>query len=247
MSSFEKITKSYLYSLGGKLADLMILSSLWILFSLPVVTIGASSAALYYAINRRFTNKSEAVASDFMHSFRQNWKQGIILTLIYLGYGGLLAFDTYAARNGFNGTTLPEIYEQVAYVLILPVAFTLPFVFAYLSRFDNKVKDILRHSFFFCATHLFHTIAILLLMLLSGAAMFFFPPCALVVPAVCAFLCSKYIEKDFRQALGLHNTSEQDDDVKRNEDPMDNDGIEPAVSDEADISEKDKAEYKERL
>jgi uncharacterized membrane protein YesL len=236
MSSFDKITKSYLYSLGGKLADFMILSVLWLIFSIPVVTMGASSAALYYAINRRFAHKSEAAASDFMHSFKQNLKQGTLLTLIYLGYGSILAFDIYAARNGINGSTLPEIYEQIAYVLILPIAFTLPYVFAYLSRFDNTVKEILRHCFFFCATHLLHTIAILLLVLTSGAAMFFFPPCALVVPAVCAYLCSIYIEKDFRQALVLRDKRDEDDDGKPSLDTPDEDEIGRHASVEADIS-----------
>ena len=32
----------------GKLVDMLILSGLWVICSLPVVTIGASTAALYY-------------------------------------------------------------------------------------------------------------------------------------------------------------------------------------------------------
>lgn len=246
MSSFDKITKSYLYSLGGKLGDMMILSVLWLLFSLPVVTMGTSSAALYYAINRRFSHKSEAAASDFMHSFRQNLKQGIFLTLIYLGYGSILAFDIYAARNGINGTTLPEIYEQIAYVLILPVAFTLPYVFAYLSRFDNTVKEILRHCFFFCATHLLHTIIILLLVLASGAAMVFFPPSALVVPAICTYLCSKYIEMDFRQAIRLRDSSEENTEGELSENTPDENDIDRYASVGASIPTEHPPEYEEK-
>lgn len=214
MPSYESYSKNYLFILGGHLADMMILSLLWLLFSIPIVTIGASTAALYYATTKHFSDSSEKPLQDFLHSFKQNLKQGILLTLIYLVYGGLLAFDIFVARNGFHGITLPAIYEQVAYVLTLPIVFTLPYVFAYLSRFNNTIKETLKHCFFFCATHILHTLIILLLVLASGAAMVLFPPCALVVPVACAYLCSHYIEKDFRQALYISNSHRDNSDGK---------------------------------
>ena len=206
MPSYESYSKNYLFILGGHLADMMIISLLWLVFSLPVVTLGASTAALYYATTKHFNDSSGKPFGDFIHSFKQNLKQGILLTLIYLVYGGLLAFDIYVARNGFRGITLPSIYEQVAYVLTLPVIFTLPYVFAYLSRFNNTIKETLKHCFFFCATHILHTLIILMLVIASGAAMVLFFPCVLVVPALCAYLCSHYIEKDFRQALDIRSS-----------------------------------------
>jgi uncharacterized membrane protein YesL len=206
MPSYESYSKNYLFILGGHLADMMILSLLWLVFSIPIVTTGASTAALYYATTKHFNDASEKPFQDFFHSFKQNLKQGILLSLIYLVYGGLLAFDIYVARNGFRGITLPAIYEQIAYVLTLPIVFTLPYVFAYLSRFNNTIKETLKHCFFFCATHILHTLILLLLVIASGIAMALFPPCALVVPALCAYLCSHYIEKDFRQALEIRNS-----------------------------------------
>lgn len=205
MPSYESYSKNYLFILAGHLADVMILSLLWLLFSIPIVTIGPSTAALYYATTKHFNDSSEKPLQDFLHSFKQNVKQGILLTLIYLVYGGLLAFDVYVAKNGFHGISLPALYEQVAYALTLPIVFTLPYVFPYLSRFNNTIKETLKHCFFFCATHVLHTLLILLIVVASGAAMFLFPPCALVVPAVGAYLCSHYIEKDFKQALDIRN------------------------------------------
>lgn len=214
MPSYESYSKNYLFILGGHLADMMILSLLWLLFSIPIVTMGASTAALYYATSKHFSDSSEKPFQDFIRSFKQNYKQGILLTLIYLVYGGLLAFDIYVARNGFHGITLPAIYEQVAYVLTLPIIFTLPYVFAYLSRFNNTIKETLKHCFFFCATHILHTLIILLIVLASGIAMVLFPPCALVVPAAGSYLCSHYIEKDFRQALEISKSHIVDSDDK---------------------------------
>ena len=80
-----------------------------------------------------------------MRSLKQNLRQGILITLIYLVYGAFLAFDIYAARNGIGNVKLPAFYEQVARVdppdrLYSPV-------FAYCRGFEHDPKYI-KHSFF---------------------------------------------------------------------------------------------------
>ncbi len=201
MSVYDKLTHSKLYALGDKLGDLIILSLLWVLFALPVVTIGASTAALYHATSRRFCHDSQTPRQDFMRSLKQNLRQGILITLIYLVYGAFIAFDIYAARNGIGSVKLPALYEQIAYALILPIVFTLPFVFAYLSRFSNTIRNTFKHSFFFCASHPIHAVGMLLLSIISGALMIVFLPSVLLVPVTCAYLCSKWIEKDFDEVI----------------------------------------------
>ncbi|MDD3959913.1 MAG: YesL family protein [Oscillospiraceae bacterium] len=211
MSVYDKVTHSKLYALGDKLGDLIILSLLWLVFSLPVITIGASTAALYHAAYRRFYRDSQTPRQDFMRSLKQNLRQGILITLIYLVYGAFLAFDIYAARNGIGNVKLPAFYEQVAYALILPVVFTLPFIFAYLSRFSNTIRNTFKHSFFFCSSHPIHAVGMLLLAIVSGALMIVFLPAVLLVPVTSAYLCSKWIEKDFNEvirATGIENASD---------------------------------------
>jgi len=133
--------------------------------------------------------------------------------LIYLIYGTLLAFDIYVARNGFRGIELPKIYEQIAYVLILPVVFTLPYVFAYLSRFDDTILKTLKHSFILCAGHPVHTIMIVLAVLTSALLMVFVPA-IFVIPASCAYFCSRFIERDFKKALGIDSDETEDNGEK---------------------------------
>jgi uncharacterized membrane protein YesL len=210
MSLFDKVTGSRFYTWGDKLGDLIIISLLWLAFSLPVVTIGASTAALYYATTRRFLHSSNTPGKDFLRSFRQNLRQGTLITLIYLVYCALLAFDIYAARNGINGVALPNFYEQIAYALTLPIVFTLPFVFAYLSRFNDSIKKTMKHSFMLCASHPVHAVGIMLIVLISAVLMAFVP-LILLVPASCAYLCSRFIERDFQKALGIDPDAEFED------------------------------------
>ncbi len=201
MATYEDYQNNKLFRLGGKLADLMILSGLWLLCCLPVVTIGASTSALYYSINKRFGLKADSSPSSlFFHSFKDNLKQGILLTVIYIIFCGFIVFDIAASKNGIGGITLPEGYEMFAYVLILPVAFTVFYIFPYISRYSNTLKNCLVNSFLLSATHIDHTIYLILMNAVTALACVFFPPAALVLPGLCTLLSSKLIEKDFAKA-----------------------------------------------
>ena len=135
----------------------------------------------------------------FFRSFKGCLKQGIAASLIYIVYGGLAAADIYIALNGAGGYTLPEFYKPIAFALLLPIVFTIFYVFPCIGRFSNDLKSIFKNSFLLSAMHITHVIALLLL---TAAAMFVavvFPPLVTVTPALCALLGSKMIESDFEQ------------------------------------------------
>lgn len=214
MATYEDYQNNKLFRLGGKLADIMILSALWLLCCLPVVTICPSTAALYYSVNKRLVLKSDSSPSSlFFHSFKDNLKQGILLTVIYIIFCGLIVFDITAAEKGIAGFTLPEGYKMFAYVLILPVVFTVFYIFPYISRYSNTIKNCFANSFLLSASHIDHTIYLVLMNAVTALACAVFPPVVLVLPALCTLLSSKLIEKDFAKAEQQEEetTVEEDD------------------------------------
>ena len=208
-SSFERFTNSRLYALGDKLGDVFLLSFFWLIFSIPVVTMGASTSALYYAINKRHADQSETPLADFWRSFKQNFFQGIALTVILLLYLAVTVFNIYFSLNGWNGVTLPSWYWLVAILLVLPFFFTAMYVFPYLARFKNSVRNILFHSFTFSTMYLGHTILMWLLVIASIALMIFFFPSLLFAPYLCCYLCWRLVERDFGYALHLKKKREE--------------------------------------
>ena len=198
--NLERYLNNKFIILAGQVADLMIISVLWVIFSLPVVTIGAATAAMYYATFHCVRNDEASPIGQFWHSFKDNLKQGTIITIIYLVYGGAVAFDIYVARNGIRGVQLPEFYEMVAYALLLPIAFTLGYIFPYISRYTNTIKGSLFNSFLFSATHFLNTVLLLFMAAASIFICYVFPPVLFIVPALNTLIGSLMIEKDFTQA-----------------------------------------------
>ena len=61
----------------GFLGQLIALNLLWIVCSLPVITAGASTTALYYCTLKLHKDGDIRVFHDFFKSFKQNFKQSV--------------------------------------------------------------------------------------------------------------------------------------------------------------------------
>ena len=73
---------SPLYRFLNKLLDVLKLNFMWLLFSLPIVTIGASTVAAMYVALKMTDDEEGYIGKQFVKAFKENWKQGTVLWLI---------------------------------------------------------------------------------------------------------------------------------------------------------------------
>ena len=67
---------------------------LWILCSLPVVTVGAATAAMYATMMAIAADDCDGVLSKFFASFRDNWKTATLLWVTFIPMAAILAVET---------------------------------------------------------------------------------------------------------------------------------------------------------
>jgi len=79
----------------GRVADVFFLTVLWAVCSLPVITIGASTSALYYVSLKMVKNREGYLWQSFWKAFKDNFAQAAIVWVILLGIGSFLGFDLY--------------------------------------------------------------------------------------------------------------------------------------------------------
>lgn len=216
-SKFDQITGSWLYRGSKTIGDVVIASSLFLLFCLPVVTIGASVTALYYTVFRKYNKKIDSVSKDFMNSLKENLKNGIIIHIIYTVYSAIAGFNIYFAFNGFGGVRLPEWYKAVSFVPLLPVIFTLPFVYPLLARFSNGIKGTITNSYTLCMIGFPKSLLIWLILIVALAISVCFPPAALLTPVGAMYLTQMITEKAFDKAIAVEKARE-DNSQEVNED-----------------------------
>ena len=234
--SFEHITNSWLYKASKAIGDIVIMSALFLLCCLSVVTIGASASALYFTVYRKYQMRSDSLSKDFMRSFKENLKSGIILHMLYLIYGGAVGFNIWFAINGLGDIKLPDWYLLVSFVPLLPIIFTLPFVYPLLARFKNGIKGTLTNSFTLCMMSFPKFLLILLIAAAAIAVSIFFPPSALITPVAATYLIQMLTEKSFEAAMRVEKArQESDEETDSNE----------AEQDETDCDEENYEEAEE--
>ena len=216
--SFEHITNSWLYRVSKMIGDIVIMSLLFLVCCLPVVTIGASASALYFTVYCKYQKRSDSLSKDFMRSFKENLKNGIIIHMLYLIYGAVAGFDIWFAINGLGDIKLPDWYLLVSFLPLLPVVFTLPFVYALLARFKNGIKGTLMNSFTLCMMSFPKFILILLIAAAAIAISIFFPPSALITPVAATYLIQMLTEKVFDAAMRVEKAREESNEETQSED-----------------------------
>lgn len=112
---------------------------LWLLCSLPVVTLGASSTALYYAVVKCIRHERGGLTKSFFRAFRRDFKTATLIWLIFLAAGVLFAADIRAFSQ-MNGPL-----STVGKILLLALLALFPWVFAFISRFSNTVGGTLKY------------------------------------------------------------------------------------------------------
>ncbi len=148
----------------GKFCDVLILNVLWLICSIPIVTVGASTTAVYYVTLKLVRDEEGPTIRSFFKSFKENFKQATVLWLIMLVVGCLLGFGLYF----FLGLqTTPSMFRTIMVAIFggfsLIYLFVLLFVFPLQARFYNPVKRTLFNAFFISVRHVLHSLGILVM------------------------------------------------------------------------------------
>ena len=147
----------------GRVGDLLLLNFFFLLTSIPIVTIGASAAALYTVTFQFDTDREAGIISGYFRAFRANWKQATAVWLILLLCGGSACF------NAFLFYTMSGVlrYLSILFALLLALALlTAGYAFPLVSQFENRVAGTLKNAFALSLGYLPRSILILLLNLL---------------------------------------------------------------------------------
>lgn len=79
----------------SRITDLILLNLLFVLCSIPVVTLGPAAAAMYTVLFRMGTEQESGVVRPFFAAFGENLKQGLVLWIAELALAGAIGFDIY--------------------------------------------------------------------------------------------------------------------------------------------------------
>lgn len=156
----------------GKLVMMLYAGFLWLLCSIPILTMGAATAALYEVLLKAVKNQEGYVAGSFFKAFRGNLKQGVQIGVPLLVMQAVFAFNLfYYGVLGGKGFLLQTVLFTVL-LLISLTAFS--YVFAAMARFENTAVGHVRFAFTLMMRCPGWTVVILVLQVLTLFLTWFF-------------------------------------------------------------------------
>ena len=173
-----------------KCGQLIVLSVLWLLGCLPVITLCSSCGALYRGVTLSVRGGQGSTVKEFWKGFRENLLTGIALSLILLG--------ALAALEGISiylfGSVMPT---GVICVLMILDLFLLVYTGPVMDRFRLGVVETIKLSFVLSLQYAHYTFVFLIGTLALAVLQVYILPMAtiLFLPGLWCFVCSFLMEK----------------------------------------------------
>ena len=193
-----------------KLVNYVFLGILWVIASVPIITFGAATTAMFYTAENIVRKDREKLFSAFWTSFRVEFKQATVLWAIALLLIVPLVLNAYLLWS----IELPSYLYAVLFISVLFGFCWMQLWFPYLSTFEDKVVTLLGNTFRVTLTRLLWACLMLLAAaaaaILAVVAFFFVPPVLFIIPGIYSILASRIfriIFKDFLPEEEKENTS----------------------------------------
>lgn len=191
--------ESPFYKLIQTLFDLIKINFLWLLFSLPIVTLGGATIAAFDITMQMAGNEEGHVGRDFVASFRRNFKTGIPYGILFLfcAYVVWLDFSLFEQIEG-NPIILLIMGMVAAFVFLLSFLFA----FALQARYENTLIKTLKNSADICTRYFVRTLSLIVVLFVEVMLIYWNETTLLIGacigPACIIFTISGYARHFFR-------------------------------------------------
>ena len=185
---------------GGFAADVFILSFMWVIFSIPVVTAGAATTAAFYVATRRLADREKYITSDFWQSFKENFVRSSIIWIVILVMVLLVISNMEMATHIEIEGIMGALMFPAQILILIQIVFISIYIFPVTARFDMGMRQALKTSFFMANRHFLTSILCVAVMaLLLWASFTIFPPLIFLAPGIYAFVASALLMRVFKR------------------------------------------------
>ncbi len=175
-------TEGGIYKFITRLWDMIKLNFLWLICSIPIVTIGVSTIAAYTITLKMVEEKEGYIVRSFFKAFKANFKQGIIIGPITLIFGAAVYVD-FALGQEYIGFVILGMLS--AFLFGIAIIYTYPL----LARYDNKLFNTIKNSMRIAMRYFGRTVFLVALLLIEYIIFFRFTYITLIIGVLVGPAC----------------------------------------------------------
>lgn len=204
-------TDGIVYRFLNRTGNIILATILWLVGCIPIVTIGASTAALYYTMVKSVRKEVGYVHAEFWRGFKLNFKKGVAATVLLLALGIVLGLEMRLVFE--NGVEVSQIWYSLSGLLILLMVLVVLYLFPVMSRFDMKLGRLCMLAFVISIRYWYITVALIAgLAVVVLAQLYLLPiPLILLTPGLWCYASSFLVEKAMKPYMPKSQTPEGED------------------------------------
>lgn len=151
-----------------RIFDWMLLNLLWLVTSLPLLTIGASTAALTDVTRQMVRGEGPAILKSFFQAWGRSWKKASALWGLLAAAAAWLCLSIRICLGAGEALFLPVAVMEGS--LLLVVLLSAPYLFAFCVERDQSLTRIVKAAVFSALKHLPWSVLLAALVLVPAAA-----------------------------------------------------------------------------
>ncbi len=175
----------------SKLGDMIMLTVVWLVCCIPIVTIGPATTAMYYVMLKLVRDLEGSVFKQYFKSFKENLKQGMIIGVIMTLLGAILLFDLTFYKDATG--QIASLLWWASLIFFIIWAMVSQYIYALLAKFVQTVKRYFMFGLFLSIRHFGYTVLMLLVSAVALIVIYFYPPFVLMAMGVVAYVNSKML------------------------------------------------------
>ena len=199
----------------GKILGLCVLSMIFTLCCIPIITIGPACAALYYAVVKSIRRDRGYYVSEFFKAFRDNLKKGIPITLILLALAAMLLLTDIPLILGYINTgTTNNVFSLVFFLLKLVLLLGVSsWICPLMSRFEQKIPALFGYALLFMVRNILTSLVVIAFLFLVIFTIVYEILFLAIVPGLAALLISFSMEPALQKACDRTEVDEATQDL----------------------------------
>lgn len=129
----------------SKICDMVCLNIMWLVCCIPIVTIGASTTALYSVMLKMVKNEEGYIFRGFFKAFKENFKQSTIMWLLFaaLWIVWWLDFSFTGALPGQLSFVFRVLFLLLGFILLSVMTYAFPLTARYINPIGATLKNAL--------------------------------------------------------------------------------------------------------
>lgn len=179
----------------SRICDILLLNFLFILTSLPIITLGASITALYSVNLKMVYNEESYISRDYFRAFRKNFKIATPTFLFFLIFIALMGVNIWISLRAEGSFYI--VLRTLASIFLFCLLICAKYYFPILARFVFTSKQVWIHIPHMITTHIGYflflvilNIPVIILIMHSVYTAIF----VLFFGCICGFALFTYIE-----------------------------------------------------